>query len=75
VLLVSVLCDALWLLTVSIAQWTEDTQGNQLRGITQILSLITLCYKIILIAYAVSSMEDCSSVFSIDAFRKQVLYR
>lgn len=54
--LASIICDGIWLLSVSIGEWTEKTQGNDLRGLTQAWSLVNLCYKLIIFIYAVISM-------------------
>ncbi len=64
ILLASIICDAIWLLAVSVAEWREKSEGNQLRGLTQVLSLINLCYKAIVFTYAAVSMEDCKNLFS-----------
>ncbi len=73
-LLFSIVCDAVWILVVSVGEWTENTQGNRLRGLTQALSIVNLCYKAILLIYAVVSMDDCKSLFTLQAFRKNALY-
>lgn len=73
-LLFSIICDAVWILAVSVGEWMENTQGNRLRGLTQALSIANLCYKVILLIYAVVNIEGCKNLFTLDAFRKNVMY-
>lgn len=74
IILASIICDAIWILSISIGQWNEISQGNELRGLTQALSIVNLCYKAIIFVYAIISMESCKNLFTLEGFRKHVLY-
>ena len=75
VLLVSIFMDAAWLLAVSVGEWGQREHGNKLNGLTQVLSLVNLCYKLIATIYAIVALEKCDHFFSCHAFRKEVLYQ
>lgn len=72
-LLASVLCDMIWILAISIGAWGELQTGNQLRTLTQALSVVNFCYKLGIVIYASVGFEDCKNLFSLDAFKKEVI--
>jgi hypothetical protein len=41
---------------------------------TQVASIINMIYKIGLIIFAISAYEQCSDMFSFNAFKTKVLY-
>ena len=71
--ILSLIFDLLWILTVSVAIWRNMTITNKLEGLTQVLSIVNLCYKLIIIIYAIVSIEDCQNLFKWDAFKAEVL--
>lgn len=69
-LLVSIACDMICLLAISIGGWGELVSGNELRPLTQILSVVNFCYKLGIVSYATVTFEDCKNMFSMNAFKR-----
>ena len=72
-ILASVICDAIWILAISIGAWGELSSGNQLRGLTQVLSVLNFCYKMGILVYAGIGFEDCKNMFTMQAFKHEVI--
>ena len=74
-LIFSEIFDVIWILSVSIGFWGSLNATNKLAGMTQILSIINFCYKLILIIYALVSIEDCQNLLKWNAFKSEVLQK
>jgi heme/copper-type cytochrome/quinol oxidase subunit 2 len=80
VLLWSILGDVLWLLLVSVLfanelqEQQEWSMNPHVRTLAQITSIVNLLSKMIMIFYAVLSVEGCADLFHPDSIKKKLLY-
>ena len=67
--------DLIWILSVSIGFWGSLSATNRLAAMTQILSIVNFCYKLILIIYALVSIEDCQNLLKWNSIKSEVLQK
>jgi len=72
-LLVSLIFDLVWILSIGVSQWGGFHIHNQLQGLTIVISSINMCYKLVLVIYSVIAKEDTRDLFTWDAIQHQVL--
>lgn len=71
--LLSLVFDLIWILTIGVGQWSGFHVHNQLQGLTIVVSSINMCYKMVVVVYAVIAGDDTRDLFTWEAVQHQVL--